>query len=100
MLGKVAQSSVQPGPEYFQRWGIYILSGQRVPVPQKMNLSYKNKSKRRGRRKDGREGNFTGTITIISYYFYLEKLEKLEPGGKGKQRKKIFSITILLYEVY
>jgi len=31
-LDQVAQSPLQPDTEFFQRWGIYHLSGQPVPV--------------------------------------------------------------------
>jgi len=31
-LDQVAQSHVQPGPKYFQGWGLHYLSGQSVAV--------------------------------------------------------------------
>ena len=32
-LEQVVQSPIQPGLAHFQRWGIYIFSGQPVSVP-------------------------------------------------------------------
>lgn len=33
-LDQVAQSSMQPGLEHLQEWGIHSFSGQSIPVPQ------------------------------------------------------------------